>query len=47
MRENAVLSFLSRAGANSELAEQLAESGLLRKVSYRGQSFYVRRTSGR
>jgi wyosine [tRNA(Phe)-imidazoG37] synthetase (radical SAM superfamily) len=47
MRENAVLSFLSRAGANSELAEQLAESGLLRKVSYRGQNFYVRRTSGR
>jgi wyosine [tRNA(Phe)-imidazoG37] synthetase (radical SAM superfamily) len=47
MRENAVLSFLSRAGANSELPEHLVESGLLKKVSYRGKSFYIRRTSGR
>jgi wyosine [tRNA(Phe)-imidazoG37] synthetase (radical SAM superfamily) len=47
MREDAVLSFLSQAGANGELAEHLAKSGLLRKVSYRGRNFYVRRTSGR
>jgi wyosine [tRNA(Phe)-imidazoG37] synthetase (radical SAM superfamily) len=47
MREDAVLSFLSRAGANSELAEHLAETGLLTKVSYRGKTFYIRRTSGR
>jgi wyosine [tRNA(Phe)-imidazoG37] synthetase (radical SAM superfamily) len=47
MREDAVLSFLSRAGANSALAEQLAEGGLLTKVSYRRKNFYIRRTSGR
>jgi wyosine [tRNA(Phe)-imidazoG37] synthetase (radical SAM superfamily) len=47
MRKDAVLSFLSRAGANSELAEHLAESGLLTEVSYRGKNFYIRPTSGR
>jgi wyosine [tRNA(Phe)-imidazoG37] synthetase (radical SAM superfamily) len=47
MRESAVVSFLSRAGASSELAEHLAESGVLTKVSYRGKNFYIRRRSGR
>jgi wyosine [tRNA(Phe)-imidazoG37] synthetase (radical SAM superfamily) len=47
MREDAVLAFLSRAGANSELAEHLAERGLLTRVSSQGKNFYIRHTSGR
>jgi wyosine [tRNA(Phe)-imidazoG37] synthetase (radical SAM superfamily) len=47
MREDAVSAFLSRAGANSELAEHLTERGLLTRVSYQGKNFYIRPTSGR
>jgi wyosine [tRNA(Phe)-imidazoG37] synthetase (radical SAM superfamily) len=45
MREDAVSAFLSRAGANSKLAEHLVERGLLTRVSYQGKNYYVRRTS--
>jgi len=47
MREDAASAFLSRAGANSELAEHLTERGLLTRVSYQGKNFYIRPTSGR
>jgi wyosine [tRNA(Phe)-imidazoG37] synthetase (radical SAM superfamily) len=47
MREDAVLAFLSRAGASTKLAQDLVERGLLTRVSYQGKNYYVRRTSRR
>jgi len=42
MREDAVSAFLSRAGAEQELLIHLVEKGLLTRINYRGEFFYIR-----
>ncbi|HQI76147.1 MAG TPA: radical SAM protein [Candidatus Latescibacteria bacterium] len=43
MREDAVLSFLARAGADVNVLDQALQKGLVVKTTYKGQAFYVRR----
>lgn len=43
MRESAVRALLERNGADWAVVERLLESGRLRRVAYRGESYYLRR----
>lgn len=47
MREDAVLLFLDRAGADQNLLQQLVDKGLLARVHYGEEWFYLRRFSGK
>jgi wyosine [tRNA(Phe)-imidazoG37] synthetase (radical SAM superfamily) len=43
MREDAVLAFLEKAGKSAQTLEDLLQRGLLTRLSYRGEWFYLRR----
>jgi wyosine [tRNA(Phe)-imidazoG37] synthetase (radical SAM superfamily) len=43
MKEEAVIEFLNKAGEKMDVVEALISEGSLKKVSYRGQSFYMRK----
>lgn len=43
MREDAVLTFLEKAHVDQSLLDQLIVQGVLVRVTYKGQNFYVRR----
>jgi wyosine [tRNA(Phe)-imidazoG37] synthetase (radical SAM superfamily) len=43
MREDAALALLARAGAERTLLDELVREDALRRVSYQGHTFYVRR----
>jgi len=47
MRESAVRALLDRAGAPWSIAEHLLSEGLLQKVPYRDEHFYLRSSPGR
>ncbi len=47
MRESAVRALLDRAGAPWSVAEHLVSEGLLQKVPYRDEQFYLRPSQGR
>jgi wyosine [tRNA(Phe)-imidazoG37] synthetase (radical SAM superfamily) len=46
MRESAVRELLKRAEAESSVVSELITEGMLKKVEYRGNRYYVRRFSG-
>lgn len=43
MREDAALAFLEKAGKSAQTLEDLLQRGLLTRLSYRGEWFYLRR----
>jgi hypothetical protein len=43
MREDAVATFLARAGADGAVSHRLVARGLLVKAEYRGHNFYLRK----
>ena len=43
MREDAVVTFLARAGAKWEAVHRLTAEGQLAKAEYEGHAFYLRR----
>lgn len=45
MREDAVLAFLERAGKDPQTLEALLQQGLLKRLQYQGERFYLRRFS--
>jgi hypothetical protein len=46
MREDAVLQFLTRAGANWTVIETLIDEAALVEAEFGGQKFYMRRLKG-
>jgi wyosine [tRNA(Phe)-imidazoG37] synthetase (radical SAM superfamily) len=43
MREDAVAVFLKKAGAEYRVVEQLVDAGMLARLTYQGETFYVRK----